>query len=76
MPTLAADRPPVVTRQLQTRAEDYRAIIQENVTLLTTATKPDTVRATVQSVKYYANRLADVMEELEATDHENLATKH
>lgn len=66
MTTLPADRPPAVVHQLQARADDYRAIIEQNATLLTQATRPDEVRATVQSVKYYANRLADLMEELEA----------
>ncbi len=67
MTTLSADWPPAIVHQLQARADDYRAIIEQNATLLTHATKPDEVRATVQSVKYYAHRLADVMEELEAS---------
>lgn len=76
MSTLSADRPAVATRQLHNRAEDYRAIIQEHATLLTTATKPDTVRATVQTVKYYANRLADVMDQLEAADRDAPVARH
>lgn len=66
MAMLSAEQPTTAVHQLHASAEDYRSILEENVVLLTQATKPDVVRATVQSVKYYANRLADVMEELEA----------
>lgn len=65
----SGDTPRVkLVQHLKGRADRYRAAIRQSINAFDFASRPNVIRATGRNVNHYANKLADVVEELEAQE--------